>query len=167
MMQTYPMNHHIWSFHAESEADTHRLGEQFGRILQPDSVIALNGELGAGKTRFVQAVARGLDVIEQTTVNSPTYVLIQEYAGRLTIYHFDTYRLADSDEFLELGAEELFTAGGVCLIEWAERVRDVLPREYLQIEIRVTGPSQRQFNFSARGDKHRSSITQLATAMKD
>ena len=145
--------------------DTQQLGEHLGRLLQPNSVIALIGNLGAGKTRFVQAVAAGLDVSEQT-VNSPTYMLIQEYVGRLIIYHFDTYRLADSDEFLALGAAELFSAGGVCLIEWADRVQDVLSCDYLQIEIRVIGQTQREFHIEASDAKHASLIRQLAENMQ-
>ncbi len=118
--------------------------------LEPGTVIALNGNLGAGKTRLVQAIAAAMGV-DRSEVNSPTFVLIQEYRGRLPLYHFDTYRLKDTDEFLELGADDLLYADGVCLIEWANKVIDVLPRDLLQIEIAHTTETTRTFHFKGQG----------------
>ena len=135
---------------AHSEQETEALGRALARVLEPGTVIALVGNLGAGKTRLTQAIAAELGV-ERETVNSPTFVLIQEYEGRLPIYHFDTYRLRDTDEFLELGADELMAAGGVCVIEWADRVAEVLPRDVLRIEIEILSPTEREFRFSASG----------------
>ena len=138
------------TFHARSEEETNRLGSRLAPLLQPNDVLALNGNLGAGKTHFVKAIAAGLGA-DSESVNSPTFVLIQEYPGRLTVYHFDTYRLHDADEFLELGADEILTAGGVCLIEWADRVADVLPPDRLCISIEHTGPTSRLFRLNANG----------------
>ena len=137
---------------SHNEEETEILGTALGNSLEAGTVVALIGELGAGKTRLVQAVAAAMGV-ERNLVNSPTFILIQEYEGRLPIYHFDTYRLRDVDEFLELGAEELMGTEGVCLIEWADRVADVLPDDHLRIEIAITGPSKREFQITARGPK--------------
>ncbi|MGH7127494.1 MAG: tRNA (adenosine(37)-N6)-threonylcarbamoyltransferase complex ATPase subunit type 1 TsaE, partial [Planctomycetaceae bacterium] len=121
-----------------------------GDAVEAGTVVALVGDLGAGKTRLVQAIAETMGV-ERDAVTSPTFVLIQEHHGRLPIYHFDAYRLRDVDEFLELGVEELLGGEGVCLIEWADRVSDALPEDVLRIDIRVTGESSRAFHLSAAG----------------
>src|SRR5688500_2638347 len=96
---------------SNSEADTERLGKALASVLPDPAIVALNGTLGAGKTRLVQALAVALGVDRHECI-SPTFVLIHEYAGRLPIYHFDAYRLRDEDEFLELGAEEYFERPG-------------------------------------------------------
>src|SRR5215467_7562866 len=92
-------------------------GRRLGSLLFPGAVVALVGPLGAGKTHLVRAVAEGLGLADSRIVTSPTFVLIQEYAGRLPIYHFDAYRLRSSQEFVELGAHEYFEGKGVCLVE--------------------------------------------------
>src|SRR6266851_4838787 len=112
---------------------TQAFGQRLAERLFPGAVVALIGELGAGKTHFARAVAEGLGVADSRVVTSPTFVLVQEYHGRLPIYHFDAYRLRHSGEFLELGAHEYFEGKGVCLVEWADRVEDVLPKEHLRI----------------------------------
>ena len=129
-------------------------------VCEPNLVVGLVGDLGAGKTRLVRAVAGELGVASEL-VNSPTFVLIHEYAGRLPVFHFDTYRLRDEDEFLELGAEELFTADGVCLIEWADRVVDILPTDRLWIDISVTGTESRQFIITSSGELSDRVVTNL------
>ena len=154
----------IQNFFAESEADTVRLGRALAAVLTPGTVVALVGNLGAGKTRLVQAIAAGMGVDERT-VNSPTFVLIQEYEGRLPLYHFDTYRLRDTDDFLELGAEELLAADGVCLIEWADRVDEVLPADLLRIEIEITGETARLFRLTATGKKTAELIADLRSKL--
>ena len=141
-----------FEFCSNSEQSTETLGAALGGVFEAGVVVALVGELGAGKTRLVQAIAAAMGV-DRRLVNSPTFILIQEYEGRLPLYHFDTYRLRDEDEFLELGAEELMGTEGVCLIEWADRVADVLPDDYLRIEIAITGPSEREFQITATGPK--------------
>jgi len=141
-----------WTFESTSENETQRLGTMLAKQLEPGTVIALNGNLGAGKTRLVQAIAEAMGV-DRSEVNSPTFVLIQEYHGRLPLYHFDTYRLKDTDEFLELGADDLLYADGVCLIEWADKVAEVLPRDLLQIEIEHTSETARTFRFQGQGPR--------------
>lgn len=157
-----PESAQCWQFLAHEEADTRRLGEALAAALEPGAVVALVGNLGAGKTRLAQAVAAGLG-IDPAQVNSPTFVLIQEYDGRLPLYHFDTYRLRDTDEFLELGADELLHADGVCLIEWADRVADVLPGDVLRIEITPTGPHTRRFSITPTGQRS----TRIAQRWRD
>lgn len=155
-----------FEFLAKSESDTGRLGAALARLLSPGLVVALVGELGSGKTRLVQAVAEPLGV-DRAEVTSPTFVLIQEYHGRQTIYHFDTYRLRDEDEFLELGAGELFESDGVCFVEWADRVADLLPADHLRIEIETVGETERLFRFTAHGPVSAEVVRMLAVASRE
>jgi len=122
----------------EGPEATRRLGEAVAEALRPGDVIALEGELGAGKTEFVRAVAVALGADERD-VASPTFVYLNVYEAALTVYHFDAYRLSSPEEFLALGAREFFDAGGVALVEWAERVADALPREFLKISLYHSG----------------------------
>ncbi|WP_145175028.1 tRNA (adenosine(37)-N6)-threonylcarbamoyltransferase complex ATPase subunit type 1 TsaE [Gimesia aquarii] len=149
-----------WIFKSASESETQRLGVMLAKQLEPGAVIALNGNLGAGKTRLVQAIATALGV-DPNEVNSPTFVLIQEYQGELPLYHFDTYRLKDTDEFLELGADDLLYADGVCLIEWADKVAEVLPRDLVQINIEHTSETARTFHFQGQGPRSVKIVTAL------
>lgn len=142
-------------------AATNRFGRRLAELLFPGAVVALVGPLGAGKTHLVRAVAEGLGVAELRAVNSPTFVLIQEYRARLPIYHFDAYRLHTPAEFFDLGAHEYFESGGVCLVEWADRVQPCLPANYLQITLSVTGETSRQAVVEGVG----SDYEQLAAAL--
>jgi tRNA threonylcarbamoyladenosine biosynthesis protein TsaE len=142
---------------SDSEEETQTLGRALGEILEPGIVVGLVGNLGAGKTRFVQAICAGLEV-DTSQVNSPTFVLIQEYEGRLPVYHFDTYRLRDTDEFLELGADEYMHGDGVCLIEWADRMNDVLPKDRLTIHIEIRTETSRSLTFTASGKRSQSAL---------
>jgi tRNA threonylcarbamoyladenosine biosynthesis protein TsaE len=147
-----------------SETATQQLGRALGAAAQPGLVVALVGNLGAGKTRFVQAAAEGLDVPREA-VNSPTFVLIHEYEGRLPVYHFDTYRLRDVDEFLELGADEYMSSDGVCFIEWADRMKEVLPRDRLTVQFEITGELSRRVRLAAGGRVSQSVLHHLGSAM--
>ena len=147
-------------------AATDALGVALGARLFAGAVVALNGPLGAGKTHLVRAVAAGLRVRNLAAVNSPTFVLIQEYAARLPIAHFDTYRLGSSREFAELGVAEYFEAGGVCLIEWADKVADVLPADRLTVTLSVTGPDSRVAELTAGGPRHAALLADLAAALE-
>ena len=137
-------------FVARDETDTQRLGATLAAVLPAGTTVALIGTLGAGKTRLVQRIAEAYGVPEGTVV-SPTFVLCQPYHGRRTLYHLDAYRLADDDEFLELGPEEYFESDGITLIEWADRVLGCLPPERLEIHIHVTGETERTFEINAAG----------------
>ena len=114
--------------------DTRNLGYQIGAKITPGSIISLVGDLGVGKTVFTQGLAEGLGITE--IVNSPTFTLIQIYeSGRLPLYHFDVYRIGDESEMDELGYEEYFYGDGVCLVEWANLIEDLMPPQTITIEI--------------------------------
>lgn len=117
-----------------SEAETEALGRALAGWIAPGTVIGLVGPLGAGKTRLARAIAEALGV-EPSAIASPTFVLIHEYAGVIPVYHFDTYRLSGPEEFEALGASDYYDAGGLCLVEWADRVAGLLPPDAWRIEI--------------------------------
>jgi tRNA threonylcarbamoyladenosine biosynthesis protein TsaE len=149
---------------ANDEYATDRLGAALAVALPPGSVVALIGPLGAGKTRLVQAAARAIGV-PPGTVTSPTFVLVNEYrGGRLPIYHFDTYRLKDKDEFYALGPEEYFDSTGLTFVEWADRFPEVLPLERIEITIEVTGESTRRVNLRGTSPEMQERATQIAAA---
>jgi tRNA threonylcarbamoyladenosine biosynthesis protein TsaE len=127
-----------------SEAQTAALGAALAALLEPGTVIGLEGPLGAGKTLLVRALAEALDV-DPATISSPTFVLIHEYEGRLPIFHFDAYRLASPAQFEALGPADYFGAGGVCVVEWADRVQGLLPADAWTIHIEPLGPRRRRF----------------------
>ena len=136
---------------ASDEDETRRLGEALADTLPVGSVVSLIGTLGAGKTALTSAVAARLGVPETETA-SPTFVLIKEYtSGRVPVYHFDTYRLKDADEFYELGPDEYFDGDGLCFVEWGDRFEEALPPDRLDITITVLGPTRRAFELAGRG----------------
>ncbi|WP_145204188.1 tRNA (adenosine(37)-N6)-threonylcarbamoyltransferase complex ATPase subunit type 1 TsaE [Thalassoglobus polymorphus] len=132
--------------------ETQAFGKQLASVLRLGDVVALIGNLGAGKTHLAQAIAEGFG-IDRDDVHSPTFVLIQEYEGSVPICHIDAYRLNDIDEFLELGADELLGADNICLIEWADRVADVLPGKRIQLEIESTGVTSRRIRLTCPQDR--------------
>lgn len=149
----------MFTFTATDERDTDRLGAALANSLPPGTVIALIGTLGAGKTRLVQAVAVAVGV-PRSAVTSPTFVLVNEYTGgRVPIYHFDTYRLKDDDEFLNLGPDEYFDSNGLAFVEWADRVAELLPTARLEITIEVTGETSREFHIAATSPRLESILT--------
>lgn len=114
--------------------ETYRLGKRLATQAVPGTVIALNGELGVGKTVFTKGFAAGLGITEH--VSSPTFTIVQVYdGGRMPFYHFDVYRIGDIGEMDEIGYEEYFYGDGVCLVEWAEQIREILPENYLEVTI--------------------------------
>ena len=124
-----------------TDEETRAVGEALGRRLAPGDVVCLEGPLGAGKTTLAQGIARGLGVEE--VVNSPTFTLVQEYAGRHPVYHLDVYRLSRPEEAADLAIEELRAAGGVLLIEWPERIASLLPADRLEIRLEPQGDVRR------------------------
>ncbi len=143
-------------------AGTDALGRRLADHLFAGAVVALIGPLGAGKTHLVRAIAVELGVPNSRVVTSPTFVLIQEYSGRLPIYHFDAYRLRNSGEFVDLGAHEYFEGKGVCLVEWADRVEDVLPKEHLRITMQIIGETARRITWEGRGSGYQDLLKSIA-----
>lgn len=117
----------------DSPENTFLLGEMLGAVSRPGQVYTLTGDLGVGKTVFTQGFAKGLDVME--TVNSPTFTILQIYEGRMPFYHFDVYRIADVEEMEETGYEDCFFGEGVCLIEWADLIEEILPDRHIKVHI--------------------------------
>jgi len=117
-----------------SEQEVTEYGIRLGEEAMPGQVIALTGDLGAGKTTLTKAIARGLGVSEMIT--SPTFTIVKEYrSGRLPLFHFDVYRIGDIDEMYELGYEEYFYGDGLCVIEWADLIEELIPEDALRISI--------------------------------
>lgn len=130
--------HHLpMHFVSHSELETQLFAGQLARTLPPGTVIALQGTLGAGKTRFVQGFAEALGIPTDHVV-SPTFVIHQTYQGRHTLHHFDVYRLSNTDAFWDLGADEIFaTEEDYVLIEWADRIQECLPERYVVVELQL------------------------------
>lgn len=122
---------------SHSEQETEQLGEQVARRLPRGTVIAYTGELGMGKTAFTRGLARGLGC--RGRVTSPTFTIVNEYEGDIPLFHFDLYRLGSSDELFDIGWEDYLARGGVCAVEWSERVSDALPEDTIYVDIARTG----------------------------
>ena len=144
-----------FTYYSQNTADTQNLGERLGKGIKPGIVIALIGELGSGKTLLTRGICAGLEV-PLRQVNSPTFVLVNEYRGRLPVYHMDLYRLGDIDDIVDIGVLDYLARAesGVMIIEWAEKVLELLPDDHLTIEIEILSARKRQLSFSAAGDKY-------------
>ncbi|MFO0979583.1 MAG: tRNA (adenosine(37)-N6)-threonylcarbamoyltransferase complex ATPase subunit type 1 TsaE [Planctomycetaceae bacterium] len=152
----------VLQFRSQCETDTDRFSLALASSVDCGLTIALNGQLGAGKTRLVRGLCVALGVSEDR-VNSPTFVLMQLYTdGRIPVAHFDTYRLGDPEEFLAIGADEYLNSGEwLCLVEWADRVVDILPEDRLTIRISHTGETERLMEVSASGPASKAVLSQL------
>lgn len=129
---------------SQSPEETFELGKKLGEGILPGSVLTLVGDLGVGKTVFTQGLARGLGIMD--TVNSPTFTIVQIYEeGRLPLYHLDVYRIGDISEMDEIGYEDYFYGDGVCLIEWANLIEEILPEQY--VEIRIEKKLEKGFDY--------------------
>jgi len=130
--------------------ETSQLAIKLARYLQPGDVIALEGDLGAGKTTFTKGLAEGLGITK--TVNSPTFTIIKEYKGKLPLYHMDVYRVADG--FEDLGFDEYFEGEGVTVVEWAHLIEEQLPAELLTIHLYHDGPDHRKIVLVPQGNRY-------------
>lgn len=119
----------------QNEQETYAIGQKIARLLEPGDFIALDGDLGAGKTFLSQAIIKSLGVEDYVT--SPSYTIVNEYEGKYPIYHFDVYRIDDIDEMYEIGYEEYFYAEGICLVEWANMISELVPPSHYQIRLRM------------------------------
>ena len=141
-----------WRVKTKSPEQTMHLGRICGAMLPPGSVIALIGDLGSGKTVFVKGVAQGVGVIDEKEITSPSFVLVNEYQGRLPITHVDLYRLHHRREVEDLGWEELISSSGVTLIEWAEKVLPLLPKERMEVHFEWVNAVERKLMLVGRGE---------------
>lgn len=130
-----------------TEEETIKVAVRLANLLRPGDVITLEGDLGAGKTTFTKGIADGLGV--KRIVNSPTYTIIKEYEGELPLYHMDVYRLEDSDE--DIGFTEYFEGDGISVVEWAQFIKEYLPKERLEIKIDVMESQNRMIEFYPHG----------------
>jgi tRNA threonylcarbamoyladenosine biosynthesis protein TsaE len=133
--------------------ETGRLGEAIGRELTAGDIVALIGDLGAGKTTLTQGIARGLDVPEAYAVTSPTFTLVNEYPGRRVLYHVDLYRLSGAADLETLGYEEFFFSEGVTVIEWAEKIPEVLDENCMRIELHHMDEHRRHVEIVAPAER--------------
>lgn len=127
-----------------SEAETVALGHQLGQELPNNSIVCFFGDLGAGKTTFIKGLAAGANAASEIEVSSPTFVYLNIYEGQRTVYHFDLYRLRDMDEFLSMGFDEFLSSGGICCIEWSERIQKLLPNECIRVSMQHIDENIRQ-----------------------
>ncbi len=159
-MLYYPRMQYV--FFSQSPAATTALGKQIGNHLAAGSVIALIGELGCGKTLLTRGICAGLGV-PLRQVNSPTFVLVNEYRGRWPVFHLDLYRIGAEADGVELGLVDYLrrAASGVMIIEWAEKILPLLPLDLLKIEFKILSPRQRRLVFSSTGDKFKGLFKEL------
>ncbi|MEZ7172122.1 tRNA (adenosine(37)-N6)-threonylcarbamoyltransferase complex ATPase subunit type 1 TsaE [Sporosarcina sp. OR05] len=130
--------------------ETEQLAEKLSNLLAPPDVLTLEGDLGAGKTTFTKALAKGLGITR--TVNSPTFTIIKQYEGKHPLNHLDVYRLAESDE--DLGWDELFFGDAISIVEWAHLIEEDLPKERLGIQLFHTGETSRKIIFTPLGERY-------------
>ena len=140
--------------------ETKEFGISFGKLLKAGDVVCLNGDLGAGKTTLTKSIGIGLGVDDYIT--SPTFALINEYVGRIPVYHFDVYRLDNVEELYDLGFDEYFYGRGVSIIEWAEKIEPLLPEERIVLDINQgIDISERRININGYGNRYEDIIKEL------
>jgi tRNA threonylcarbamoyladenosine biosynthesis protein TsaE len=137
-------------FNLRSPLITAQFGNSLGSVCEPGDIICLGGDLGAGKTTLAQHIAGGIGVDSQEYITSPTFAIVHEYHGRLPLYHMDFYRLSSSIEVIELGLDEYFYQSGLTVIEWYEKALDILPGDYLQIDLEMVAQNRRKALCHAR-----------------
>ena len=143
-----------------SAQETIGLGERLGRHLKAGDVLGLIGELGSGKTTMVKGIASGLGVKDREGVCSPSFVLIKEYTGKVPLFHLDLYRLDKMKEIEYLGVEEYLFNDGVCVMEWAEKMRMLLP-DYLQVDLAIRGEDKREIRLFAHTKRYEALLKQI------
>lgn len=146
---------------SKNPSETIRIGKRIGSCLRPGDVVALIGELGAGKTQLIKGLAEGVGADKETCVSSPSFTLINEYKGRIPFYHIDLYRLDEVHEAFELGLEEYLHGEGITAIEWADRILSLLPQELLRIDIYYTGEKTRSMEMGGIGNRYEQLINEI------
>lgn len=145
-------SNHSFTITVSSLEQFQEFGVSLGRLIPSSFVIGINGELGSGKTTLVRSLCQGLGCSSLEFVTSPTFVLMQEYQGRCTIYHLDVYRLESESQFLDFGGDELFQGGNVVLIEWADKIKKCIPALRMDIFLEVLDHEERRIHISLLGD---------------
>lgn len=145
---------------SDSPVTTMSLGKTLARYARPGDIVCLYGDLGSGKTTLVKGLADGLG-IDPVKVNSPTFVLMNAYSGRIPIYHFDFYRLERAEEIAAIGYEEFLYGNGVSVIEWAERFGNLVPKENLSLRFVHQGEDKRLIQFSAQGQRYQELLQKM------
>lgn len=141
--------------------ETLSLGKNIGKMLNAGAIIALTGDLGSGKTSFVQGLAKGLDISERYYITSPTFTLINEYPGRYRLFHIDLYRIEDPLELDELGFYEIIDSNSVIAIEWADKLLDEFTSGYLDIKFKILNDQSRRITITAYGQENTNLIKNL------
>jgi tRNA threonylcarbamoyladenosine biosynthesis protein TsaE len=141
-----------------SESETIQLGNKLGALLKQGDVVGLVGELGSGKTWLTKGIALGLGVKNDTVITSPSFALVNEYEGRVTLFHMDVYRLESLSELLSAGLEEYLYSQGVVVLEWADRWPEILTEQTLTVELRIINEHQRRITLSGRHSRARELI---------
>lgn len=137
---------------SHSDQETIHIGAKLGRALGPNRIVSFFGDVGAGKTTMIKGIAAELAGCSYIEVNSPTFVYLNIYEGLTTVYHFDLYRLTGSDQFLEMGFDELLYSGGVSCLEWSERINDLLPKDIVKVFISALDGCSREVSITGLGD---------------
>lgn len=145
------------TFNIKSREETIQLGEKLGRLAFPNMLITMNGDLGAGKTTMTKGIAKGMEI--DAIINSPTFTIMKIHEGKYTLYHLDVYRITNSSDDFEL--EEYFENDGVCVIEWAEQIMDLIPENRLDIIIKDLGDEERQIEIVSNGKSYDEVLNQL------
>ncbi len=149
---------------SHSPEETQSIGQKLGKLARPGDVILLVGNLGAGKTCLTQGIAWGLDV--SGYARSPSFVLMNEYNGRLPMYHIDLYRLENTAEIADLGLDDYLYGQGLCVVEWADRAPDLLPPQHLLIKISLLGDTERKLELTPRGERYKAMLANFKKGTK-
>jgi tRNA threonylcarbamoyladenosine biosynthesis protein TsaE len=152
---------------SRSHLETETLGEQLGRLLDEGGIVCLYGDLGSGKTVFTKGLARGLGVPPEAVVRSPSFILMQQYAGRLPVYHADLYRLDSVQDIDDIGLRDVLGGSGVAVIEWADKLEASLPRERLDVVLQHLDEETRLIILAAEGARYRYLLARWQTQQGD
>ncbi|ERI89439.1 hydrolase, P-loop family [Clostridiales bacterium oral taxon 876 str. F0540] len=143
------------NFVVDSVEKTNEIGIQLGKLVMPGDIICLTGDLGTGKTHITKGIAKGLSIDEHIT--SPTFTIVNEYTGRLKLYHFDVYRVNDPDEIYAIGFDEYIFSDGVSVIEWSNYIEELIPNEHISVSMEKLpelGETFRRINIKATGKRY-------------
>ncbi|MHC4454311.1 MAG: tRNA (adenosine(37)-N6)-threonylcarbamoyltransferase complex ATPase subunit type 1 TsaE [Planctomycetota bacterium] len=141
-------------------------GNLIGSLLKVGDVVALIGQLGAGKTYITKGIAEGQGVKDRKVVSSPSYVIVKQYLGKIPIYHFDAYRLKSPDEMYDIDCVGFFWGNGVSIIEWADKVMECLPDDFIKITIETVGETSRDIHVSYKGERYGNFMKEMKEKIK-